>query len=60
MSKTVKKLLIAFGILVLLIAVDSTQALLLNNSPVIKIRENINNGILLHKDSGLFVDTFIL
>ena len=47
-------ILVIFGVLI----IDTAQALIFNNSPIIKIRENYNGGNLYCKDKGILVDTY--
>jgi len=58
MKKIVKCLLLTLNIVIVIIIVDSVQAMWLNNSPFIKIRENYNGGDLYCVDRGILVDTY--
>ena len=53
----VKKVLIVVGIILGVILLDSIQALVFNNNPIIKIKEYYNGGNLNYKSKGLLVDT---
>ena len=53
-----KKLLLVIGIVIGIILLDSLQALVFDNSPILKIREYYNGGDLYYKDIGLLVDTY--
>ena len=46
--------LVVLGVLI----IDTAQALIFNNSPIIRIRENYNGGNLYCKDKGILVDTY--
>ena len=59
MKKSLKIVLIVFGILISIIILDTLQARIFNNSPFIKITENYNDGSVLKKDKGIFVYTYI-
>jgi len=58
MKKGIKTTLIVIGILAGIILIDSTQALVFDNNPLIKIRDYYNGGQLQYKDKGIFVDTY--
>ncbi len=58
MKKFVKIVLIILGVLVLLIALDTIQAKVFDNSPIMKIRENLDGGSADYIDKGLFVDHY--
>jgi len=53
----VKKVLLVVGIILGVILLDSIQALVFNNNPIIKIKEYYNGGNLNYKSKGLLVDT---
>ncbi|MBE5820400.1 MAG: hypothetical protein E7310_06285 [Clostridiales bacterium] len=53
-----KKILIIIGIIIGIILLDSIQALVFDNSPILKIREYYNGGDLNYKDKGILVDTY--
>lgn len=46
------------GIIVVIILLDSIQALAFDNSPILKIRDYYNGGDLYCKDKGILVDTY--
>lgn len=46
------------GIIVGIILLDSIQALVFDNSPILKIRDHYNGGQLYCKDRGILVDTY--
>ena len=58
MKKGLKIFLIVIVILVVFIAVDTLQAKLLNNSPLLKIREYYNDGEMVCMDKGLLVNHY--
>ena len=47
-------ILVILGVLI----IDTAQALIFNNSPIIKVREHYNGGNLYCKDKGILVDTY--
>lgn len=49
---------IVIGIIVAIILLDSLQALIFDNSPILKIRDHYNGGQLYYKDKGILVDTY--
>jgi len=53
-----KKILLIVGILLGIILIDSIQALILNNNPIIKIKEYYNGGSLNYVSKGILVDTY--
>jgi len=53
-----KKFLIIISIVIGIILFDSIQALVLENNPIIKIKEYYNGGNLNYKSKGLLVDTY--
>lgn len=54
-----RKKIVAYIILIILfILLDSIQALVFDNNPVLKIRENYNGGNLYYIDKGILVDTY--
>ncbi len=59
MKKGIKIFLIIFVILVIIILVDTIQAKILDNRPIIKITENYNGGNVYQKDKGIFVYTYV-
>lgn len=46
------------GIIIVIILLDSIQALFFDNSPILKIRDYYNGGNLYCKDKGILVDTY--
>lgn len=58
MKKNIKKILIIIGVIILIILLDSIQALVFDNNPLFKIREHYNGGKLNYKDKGILVDTY--
>ncbi len=58
MKKGLKITIIIFCIVIAVFVVDSAQALIFNNSPIIKVRKYYDGGTLHYKDGGLFVDTY--
>ena len=60
MKKGLKITLIVLGVLLLIIVVDTLQAKIFDNSPLIKVTENYNGGNVLKKDKGIFVYTYFL
>ena len=57
MKKYLKKIFIILGFIILIIFLDTFQALVFNNSPIFKIRIQ-NEGSLTFIDHGLLVDTY--
>lgn len=58
MKKGIRKVLIVIGIVVGIILIDSIQALVFDNNPLLKIREYYNGGNLNYKDKGILVDSY--
>ena len=58
MQKGLKITLIVVGVLVGIIALDTLQAKIFNNSPLLKIRQNLDEGSLDYIDEGLFVNHY--
>lgn len=58
MRKAVKKVSIVIVIVVAVLVLDSIQALVFDNSPLIKVRKYYNGGDLNYKDGGLLVETY--
>lgn len=58
MKKVIKKASIVIGIVVAVLVLDSIQALVFDNSPLIKVRKYYDGGDLHYKDGGLLVETF--
>lgn len=59
MKKSIKIILTVLAIIVGIILIDTIQAKLFNNSPILKIVENYNRGELRQKNKGILVDTYI-
>lgn len=57
-NKYKKYILIAVFSLIFLIIIDISQALIFQNSPVLKIREHFDGGTLYYKDKGLITYTY--
>lgn len=57
-NKYKKYILIAVFSIIFLIIIDISQALIFQNSPVLKIREYFNGGTLYYKDKGLITYTY--
>lgn len=53
-----KKVLIIIGVIIGIVLLDSIQALVFDNNPLLKIREHYNGGKLNYKDKGILVDTY--
>lgn len=59
MKKNIKIALIIIGILVGIILLDTLQAKVFDNKPIIKIVEYYNGGNLYQKHKGILVDTYV-
>lgn len=59
MKKSIKIILIVIVILLSILLIDTAQAKLFNNRPVLKIIENYNGGNLYQKDKGILIYTYI-
>lgn len=59
MKKNIKIALIIIGILVGIILLDTLQAKVFDNKPIIKIAEYYNGGNLYQKHKGILVDTYV-
>lgn len=57
-NKYKKYILIAVFSIIILIIIDISQALIFQNSPVLKIREHFDGGTLYYKDKGLITYTY--
>lgn len=53
-----KKVFVIIGIIIGIILLDSIQAFVFDNNPILKIREYYNGGRLQYKDKGILVDTY--
>ena len=58
LNKYKKYILIAVFSIIILIIIDISQALIFQNSPVLKIREQFDGGTLYYKDKGLITYTY--
>ena len=58
MNKGLKITLIVLLVLIGIIAIDTIQAKIFNNSPILKIRENLDGGTIDYIDKGLFVNHY--
>ena len=58
MKKGLKITLIILGVLVGIVALDTLQAKVFDNSPLLKIRDNFDGGTLDYIDKGIFVDHY--
>ena len=58
MKKSLKITLIVIGVLVGIVVVDTLQAKIFNNSPILKVRENLNGGRTAYIDKGVFVNHY--
>ena len=59
MKKSIKIIFIIFAILVIFIIIDTIQAKIFDNNPLIKIRDNCDGGNVDYIDKGIFVDTYV-
>ena len=58
MKKGLKITLIVLGVLVGIIVLDTLQAKVFDNSPLLKIRDNLDGGTLDYIDKGIFVNHY--
>ena len=58
MKKGLKITLIVLLVLIGIIAIDTIQAVVFNNSPLLKIRDNLDGGTLDYIDKGIFVNHY--
>ena len=58
MKKSLKITIIVLGVLVGIVALDTLQAKLFNNSPLLKIRDNFDGGTLDYIDKGILVNHY--
>ena len=58
MKKKIKIILIVLGILISVIALDTLQAKFFNNSPLLKIRDNLDRDTIDYIDKGIFVNHY--
>ncbi len=59
MKKSIKVILIILIVLVIVVLVDTMQAKIFDNSPLIKIRYNRDGGNVDYIDKGIFVYTYV-
>ena len=59
MKKGIKIFFIILAILVIILLIDTIQAKVFDNRPIIKITENYNGGNLYQKDNGILVYTYV-
>ena len=60
MKKGLRFLLIVLGVLIGIIGLDTLQAKVFDNRPLIKITENYGDGNILKRDKGILVYTYVL
>ena len=58
MKKGLKITLIVLGVLVGIVALDTLQAKIFDNSPLLKIRDNLDGGKIDYIDRGLLVNHY--
>ena len=58
MKKGLKITLIVLGVLIGVIILDTSQAKVFDNSPILKIRDNLDGGSLDYIDKGIFVNHY--
>ena len=58
MKKGLKITLIVLGVLVGIVALDTLQAKIFDNSPLLKIRDNLDGGNIDYIDKGIFVNHY--
>ena len=58
MKKGLKITLIVLGVLVNIVALDTLQAIIFDNSPFLKIRDNLDGGTIDYIDKGIFVNHY--
>lgn len=58
LNKYKKYILIAVFSIIFIIIIDISQAIIFQNSPVLKIREHFDGGTLYYKDKGLITYTY--
>ncbi len=59
MKKSAKIIVIILGVLILLLLIDTAQAKVFDNKPIIKVVEDYNGGNLYQKHRGVLVDTYV-
>lgn len=57
MKKELKRVVIIISVIIGIILLDSVQAFVFDNNPIIKIKEYYNGGNLHYKSKGILVDT---
>lgn len=58
MKKWIKIILGIIGILIIIIILDTLQAKIFNNSPLLKIRKNYNDDSTAYIDKGIFINHY--
>lgn len=58
MKKVLKFILVFIAFLIVLIILDTIQAIVFNNSPIFKIREDYNGGLIYCIDKGILVKAY--
>ena len=61
MKKSLKIVLISLSVVVMIITLDTLQAKIWNNSPILKVRENLkggSTGTVNFVDKSILVDTY--
>ena len=58
-EKIVKTITIILGILIFILLIDTLQAKVFDNKPLLKIFEDYNGGNLYQKHKGILVDTYV-
>ena len=58
MKKSLKIILIVLGVLVGIVVLDTLQAKIFDNSPLLKIRDNLDGGTIYYIDKGIFVNHY--
>ena len=59
MKKIVKTITIILEILIFILLIDTVQAKVFDNKPLLKIVEDYNGGNLYQKHKGILVDTYV-
>ncbi len=57
MNKTIKRILSIILIIITFLIIDTIQAKIFNNSPIVKITEKYSGNIILRTDKGIIVET---
>ena len=60
MKKSIKVILIILVILIGIIIIDTIQSKVFNNRPIIRIRKNLDGGIIDYIDYGILVRSYCL